>query len=145
MNVPALGNIRLKEPCAAIDPEFQRLVSEVEVCATLSLLVHVTVAPAGTVSGFGEYAFVVRVEAPETIETVIPEPPVDGRGVGDVVGEDEPQPNDALSTRAIATKICMRMLAVKTISAPSLGADWAPYAGSIGDKSLSGSVTVPDS
>ena len=114
MNVPALANIRLKEPCGAIDPEFHRLVSEVDVCATVSVLVQVTVAPAATVIGFGAYAFVERVEAPETIETVMPEPPVDGVGVGDVGGEydDPPQPNDAPSTTAIA-KICVRMLWVK--------------------------------
>ena len=56
----------------------------------------------------------VRVEAPETIATVIPEPPVVEIGVGDVIGEDDPpQPNDKLSTRAIAKKICVRMLTVK--------------------------------
>ena len=51
----------------------------------VSLLVHVTVAPAVTVMGFGANAFDVRVDAPATIATAVPEPPVVGGGVGEVI------------------------------------------------------------
>ena len=37
----------------AMLPEFQTLVSDVEVCAVLSLFVHVTVVPRVMVMGFG--------------------------------------------------------------------------------------------
>jgi hypothetical protein len=59
-------------------------VLEVEVCAVLSLLTHVTVVPTETVSGFGAYAVVVSVRAPLTIVTV--EPPL-GAGVGEGDGD----------------------------------------------------------
>ena len=82
------------------------MLSDVDVCVTVSELVHVTVAPGATVMGFGAYAFVVRVEAPETIETVIPEPPVAGAGVGEgiVADDDPPQPKHEPSTRVRAKK-----------------------------------------
>jgi hypothetical protein len=48
------------------------------------LLVHVTVPPTATVTGFGAYAVVVSVDDPETIDTGVPVV------VGAVVdGEDE--------------------------------------------------------
>ncbi len=43
--------------------------SLVVVCVIESMFVHVTVVPAVTVSGFGEYAVVVSARAPLTIET----------------------------------------------------------------------------
>jgi len=51
-NDPADMNVRLKLAPGAIDPESQSLA--VEVCATLSLFIHLIVVPTGTVTGFGE-------------------------------------------------------------------------------------------
>ncbi|HKB10756.1 MAG TPA: hypothetical protein VKD69_08875 [Vicinamibacterales bacterium] len=77
----------LNFPPGAIVPEVHTEVFETELCATESLLVHVTVPPTATVTGLGEYAVVVKFDDPDTIETWVP----DGLGeVGD--GEsDEPQ------------------------------------------------------
>jgi hypothetical protein len=55
----------------------------------VSLFIHVTVEPAVTVIGFGEYALVVNPAEFMTMDTVVP----DGAGVGDD-GDDEPQPNE---------------------------------------------------
>ena len=89
----------------------------------LSLLVHVTVEPAVTVTGFGEYALVVRVDDPAVIETVIPEPPVDTTGVGDVIGEDPPQPKDEPARIASMKRtVDTRMSSRTSKSAPHIAA-----------------------
>ena len=75
----------------AIVPEFHALLFATELCATESLLVHVTVPPTATVTGFGEYAVVVSVDDPDTIDTGVP---VVAGAVGD--GEDE-EPHAAAS------------------------------------------------
>jgi hypothetical protein len=38
------------------------------------LFTHVSVVPRAIVTGFGEYAVVVRLLAPDTMETVVPDP-----------------------------------------------------------------------
>jgi hypothetical protein len=62
-------------PPGPIDGELHAPLLAVEVCAVLSLLIHVTVVPTVTLSGFGEYAVVVIVDAPLTIETEVPDVP----------------------------------------------------------------------
>jgi len=82
-------------PPALIGPESNRPVFDVEVCVMVSLFRHVTLPPTATVTGFGEYAFVVSPAEFMTIDTVVP----DGLGVGDE-GDDEPQPNERPSVSA---------------------------------------------
>ena len=84
----------LKVPPGAIVLEVQAPLLATDVCATESLLVHVTVPPVATVTGFGEYAVVVSVVDPETIETGVPD-------VGVVVDDDdEPQAVDSTDVRS---------------------------------------------
>ena len=73
MYVPAAANVWLKLAPGASVPEFHAPPSAVEVCAMLSELVHVTVPPAEMLIGLGENALVVRVDAPATIATGVPE------------------------------------------------------------------------
>ena len=74
----------LNDPPGAIVPDVHAPLLATELCATESLFVHVTVPPTATVTGFGEYAVVVSVDDPETIDTGVPVV------VGAVVdGEDE--------------------------------------------------------
>jgi hypothetical protein len=72
------------------------------------------------VTGFGEYALVVRVDEPAVIETVIPELPVDMTGIGDVIGVDEdPQPKDEPARRAsIKRAVGIRMFCGRSKNAP---------------------------
>jgi hypothetical protein len=93
----------LNVPPGAIPPEFQAPPFATEVCVIESLLVHVTVAPTDTVTGFGEYAVVVSVDDPVTIDTGVPD-------VGDVVvdGEDELQATERVNrkmTSAVRTSM----------------------------------------
>ena len=78
----------LKLAPGASKPEFHAPLFAVDVCATESLLVHVTVPPTLTLIGFGEYAVVVSVVDPDTIDTGVPVV------VGAVVDgdDDDPQP-----------------------------------------------------
>jgi hypothetical protein len=106
-NDPAAGKVVLNLAPGAIAPEFHAPLFAVDVCAVLSLFVQVTVPPAATVTASGANASVVRVDAPLTIETVIPEPVGDGDvdgDIGDEGDEEEPQPNDAPRS-AVATTI----------------------------------------
>src|SRR5262249_11282496 len=83
----------LNVPPGAIEPEFQLPLFATDVCVTLSLFIHVTVVPTGTLTGFGENAVVVSVDAPATIATGVPL-------VGDVVdGDDELQAAVRLSAK----------------------------------------------
>jgi hypothetical protein len=68
-------------------PELNDPSSPVAVCAVTSLLVQVTVPPTEIETGFGEYAVVVKVDEPLTMETGVPVVPVDGED-----GELDPQP-----------------------------------------------------
>ena len=72
MNVPALGNVRLNVAPGAIVPEFQDPSSPTEVCASVSLLVQLTVSPAEIVMGFGAYAVFVKLAARLTMDTGVP-------------------------------------------------------------------------
>jgi len=56
----------------AIVPEFQDPSSPTEVCASVSLLVQLTVSPAAIVIGLGAYAVFVKLAARLTIETGVP-------------------------------------------------------------------------
>jgi len=86
--------------------------SAVVVWAMRSLFVQVTVVPVLTDNGLGEYAFVVNVEAPWTIETVIPDEGAVGDVIGEGIGLDELLLLQAVrqpTVRAIASAIlCMR-------------------------------------
>ena len=57
------------------------LFCDEDVWATLSLLTHVTVVPAGTAIGFGAYAVADRSEDPAVIDTIRGAGPL-GVGVG---------------------------------------------------------------
>jgi hypothetical protein len=82
--VPADANVLEKLAPGAIEPEFHAPPSAVDVCATLSLFVHVTVPPTGTAIGFGAKAVVVKRLAPRRIETPVP---AFGDGVGEGTGD----------------------------------------------------------
>jgi hypothetical protein len=88
-NVPALGNVLLKVAPAAIVPEFHEPSSPVDVCASASLFVHVSVSPAAIDIGFGAYAVFVKTDALLTMDTGVPVTPVPPEGVD---GEYELQP-----------------------------------------------------
>ena len=81
-----MGNVRLKVAPGAIVAESNAPPFAVDVCAVLSLFIHVTVPPTDTFTGFGAYAVVVRLDEPLTIETTVPV------GVG-VDGEFEEPPH----------------------------------------------------
>ena len=72
MNVPALVNVRLNVAPGAIVPEFQDPSSPAEVCASVSLLIQLTVSPAEMVIGFGAYAVFVKLAARLTMDTGVP-------------------------------------------------------------------------
>jgi hypothetical protein len=101
----------LNVPPGAIGGEFQVPPFAVDVCDVESLLVHVTVPPAETVTGLGLKAVVVIVDAPMTIDAATLAPEVDIVVEG-VDGEDELQatekPNRATSA--------IRMLIQSTLS-----------------------------
>jgi hypothetical protein len=84
---------------AAIVPEFHAPLSDVDVCAMLSLFVHVTLSPTRMLIGFGEYALSLLPAAPVVIETGDPVAGGGGVGVGVGVGDgdgdgelDDPHP-----------------------------------------------------
>jgi hypothetical protein len=87
VNVPAAENVLLNVAPGAIVPELNDPSSPVAVCAVTSLLVQVTAPPTEIETGFGEYAVVVKVDEPFTMETGVPVVPVDGED-----GELDPQP-----------------------------------------------------
>ena len=68
-NVPAVCSATLNRPPGATLPEFHPWMSDVEVCATESVFVHVTVVPTVTFSSSGTKARLPRVEAPTGMET----------------------------------------------------------------------------
>jgi hypothetical protein len=68
-------------------PESQTLASDVDVCATPSVFVHVTVEPAVTSTASGVKAVLVNVEAFTGIVTA--EDVVPGAGDGDGAGEGD--------------------------------------------------------
>src|SRR5262249_4619635 len=86
-NVPAGETVCRTFPPGAVFPELNARLSPVAVCAVESLLVQVTVPPTEIETGFGEYAVVVKVDEPLTMETGVPAVPSDGED-----GELDPQP-----------------------------------------------------
>jgi hypothetical protein len=80
----------LNDPPGAIVPEVHAPLLATELCATESLFVHVTVPPTATVTGFGEYAVVVSVDDPDTIDTGVPVVVV-----GAVVDDEDEEPHAA--------------------------------------------------
>ena len=85
----------LNVPPGAIEPEFHVPPFATDVCVVESWLVHVTVPPTETEIGLGAYAVVVIVDAPETMETAVPDP----EGVGEVIDGDDEQPKDNPSNK----------------------------------------------
>src|SRR5262245_65854370 len=63
-------------------PESHPAPSDVEVWATASLFVHVTVVPTATSTASGLNALFPSVDAPVGILTGVPEPETTGAGVG---------------------------------------------------------------
>jgi hypothetical protein len=101
VKVPAVANVRLNVPPDAIVPEFHVPPSAVDVCGIESLLIHVTVPFTPMTTGFGLYAVAVSVDAPITIDTLVP-PGVVVVVLGDVGDDDElPQPDDKPMSRAM--------------------------------------------
>jgi hypothetical protein len=86
VNVPAVENVWLNVRPGAIVPELNDPLSPVAVCSVESLFVHVTVPPTEIESGFGEYAFVVKLDEPLTMATCVGGVPSDG-----AAGELDPQ------------------------------------------------------
>ena len=94
----------------AIEPEFQAPLLAVVVCVVVSLLVQVMLPPTDTVIGFGAKALVVKVDAPLTIDTGVPDAPDEGVvGVGLAgVEYDEPHPDKTIETStAAAIRVCI--------------------------------------
>jgi hypothetical protein len=100
VNDPADGKVIVNLPPGLIDPEFHD--GPVDVWAVLSLFVQVTLPPTATVTGLGENAVVVSVDAPPTIDTGVPLPPV--LGVVGVDEYDDPQPAQMTSAAAASVK-----------------------------------------
>ena len=86
-------------------PESQPLAFDVDVCATESVFIHVTVVPAAISRLSGVNARFPNTSAPIGIVTVDDGPPVAGGGVGEGFGEgedgDEVSPPQATARRAI--------------------------------------------
>jgi len=85
--VPAVEYVDENFPPGATEPESQLPWSAVVVCATVSVLVHVTVPPTAISSWSGAKARFPSVDAPSGIETGVPPPDGAGAGAGAGVGE----------------------------------------------------------
>jgi hypothetical protein len=106
VKVPAVVNLNGNDPPGLRIPEFHIPPSATESCAIVSLLVHVTVVPTATVSGFVPNAVVVSVRALFGIDTAAVGPLV-VVVVEDELGEDEelPQAAAAAATTAAITTL----------------------------------------
>jgi hypothetical protein len=87
--VPSVWNVNEKWPPGGTVPEFQPFISDVDVCATESLLVHVTVVPAATLKSSGANARLPSTSAPVGMVTAAEAPPADGGGDGDGDGDGD--------------------------------------------------------
>ena len=92
---PLFGNVKLNCPPAGNAP-LNTPLSLVAVCGIESMFVQVTVPPAEIVTGFGAYALLPSVRAPETTETAVAGPV----GVGLVGGVELLLPQEAANARA---------------------------------------------
>jgi len=90
--------------------------SEVEVCAVLSLLTHVTVVPFEIVTGLGLYAVVVFVDEPATIDTL----ELDDGVVGVVI--EDVDPHAAVPSAPARTTARMSRLSICAPFRPDLNA-----------------------
>ena len=92
-----------------IVPEFQPLASDVDVWATASLFVHVTVVPTAIARSSGANARLPRVDAPEGIVTEDEEPPTAGLGGVDGDGaagdDDDELPHAIVKARTDPTRV----------------------------------------
>ena len=70
-------------------PEFHPGASDVDVCETESVFVHVTVVPTATSSSAGMKARFPNVAAPTGIDTDDAVPPGAGEGDGDGIGDGD--------------------------------------------------------
>jgi hypothetical protein len=83
-------------------------VSLVTVCVVVSLFVHVTVVPTGTLAGLGANAWFPSARAPTWIDTATP---AGGVGVVGVVGVEDPPhetANDRIAAESTNRDIDMR-------------------------------------
>jgi hypothetical protein len=99
-------NVNEKRPPGATEPEFHTVASDVDVCATESVLVHVTVVPTATSARSGLKAVLVNVDAPIGIETDDAGPDGAGDGAGSGEGEDgdeDPLPHAIVNISSIET------------------------------------------
>jgi len=89
--VPAFGKATENCPPGGTMPESHPLASDVDVCATPSVFVHVTVAPTATSTESGAKAVLVNVDAFSGIVTVVDAVPgvETGPGAGDGAGAGE--------------------------------------------------------
>jgi len=99
-NVPAVGNVNENCPPGATIPESHPFAFDVDVWATESVFIHVTVAPTATFKSSGVKARFPSVEAPTGIVTDDDGPP--GVGTGDGVGEGEVGDDELPLPQAIA-------------------------------------------
>jgi len=109
VNEPAVGNVLVNVAPGPIEPESHAPLSAVDVCVVESLFIHVTLPPTATEIGFGEYAVVVRTDAPLTMETGVPP---EAGGVFDGEVDDEPQPKE---NDKIAPAIMSRLIMVTSL------------------------------
>ena len=91
--MPAFRNVNENCRPGATAPESQPAASDVDVCATLSVLAQVRVSPTATSASSGTKARFPSVSAPLGIETEDEEPPEpdegDGVGGGDGIGDGD--------------------------------------------------------
>ena len=104
VKVPVFANLNENDWPGLRSPEFHCWPSATESCAMLSLLVHVTVVPTATASGFAPNAVVVSVRALFGIETAAVGPPVVVVVVvvEDELGEEEELPQAAAAAAIVA-------------------------------------------
>ena len=86
-NVPGVWNATANCPPGATTPESHPLASDVDVWETASVFIHVTVAPAATLTSSGAKALFPSVDAP--IGIVTDDDGVPGAGAGAGVGDGD--------------------------------------------------------
>jgi hypothetical protein len=116
---PGVANVNEKCPPGATIPESQPLVSDVDVCATESLLVHVTVVPVAIARSSGAKARLPSACAPDGIVTEVGGPPGAGAGDGDGVGDgdagdDEYELPHAMDIARALTTTASRIVSIRT-------------------------------